>query len=203
MNRLGLLSLVLLLGACKQSLPPQAFLKAYSEQATVSTIHGDYRITLLQMSPDYLTAGEMDSADGEKELKSLHEGYQNAIYISLKISCAKPTGGPEDIRKDFLNGALINGQEAFSQRLQFLESGMGALFRLELEDGRLIPLKTYRFNRGYALGGGHSFVLLFPNQFDGHPIRAERGSLVLQEFGLSTGTLKIQVKKAPNIALKA
>lgn len=201
LRKVGLLlgAASLLLG-CDRKLPPGEFLKAYEEKGLVQSLAGDYRFTALLMSTDYMFARQFGDAPSGSQQPM--ESFRKAIYVSVNVTLANPTGDPEDLKKDLLNGALYQGQEAFRKRLDFLLNRLSPYVRLETADGSSLEPVTYRFSRGYVFGGGHSFVFLFPAAKDGKKVVSEGANLVLKDFGLNTGTVRIKIHRPSSIALK-
>jgi hypothetical protein len=199
----GLALLVLpLFTGCERALPPAEYLKRYETEALTQKITGGYRISVMPLSSDYLLAQQMDSTWGQTEVHEFQKTYEQSIYLSVRISASEPSGGPDDLQKDILGGAMLQGQGAYQSRLQFLQTGLADYARLELPDGSQISPLSYRFQRGFGLGGAQSFLFLFPKEKAGVVLRLPGSRFVLRDFGLDTGTLTIPLRAASMLVLK-
>ena len=106
---LAVLALSLFSG-CRSDLPASAYLIRYEAEALSQEIAAGYRISVMVLTSDYLLAQQMDSTWGEDEILKFRKTYQKSVYLSLRISPAELTGGPDDLKKDILGGAMLKGQ---------------------------------------------------------------------------------------------
>jgi hypothetical protein len=200
--RIFLCLLALMVAGCQRTLPPAAFLKAYEAEAASSVIAGDYKFLIAPLSPDYLSASMPDGPDDKAGPSSEKSAYQSTHCISLRISLAHPTGGPSDHDKDLVARAEANGNGDHKAGMAFLESDFGANVRLEDKRGRKIPPLSYRFQPGLGLGAVNSFVFLFPKDSGGSPVSLQDAFLIIDDFGMNTGTVKLPVRLVHNLRLK-
>jgi hypothetical protein len=190
------------LSACDRALPPARFIDAYEAEALTKKTAGDYTFATLLMTPEYLLARQMDGAWDKPRMERFREAYRGIHYISVRVSQTSATGGPEDLRTDLLGGELLKGEEAYRRRLDLLENRLGPYIRLVCADGRSVEPRSYRFQRGSGLDGVHAFLFLFPAWEGGREVRMEGARIVIKDFGLNTGTLRIPIGLSEHLSLK-
>jgi hypothetical protein len=202
MFRLSVGACVLLAWGCQKSAPPEAYVEAYTHLAKEVQPAGEYQVTVMALSPEYLVAREMDSTWTREAVAAALKEYQKSNYVSVQVELAHPTGGPDDLGRDFVNRALVEGEEAYRRRLTFLENEAGAFVRLKCQDGRPIAPVSFRFTRGMGFPGIHSFLFLFPKQQDGKEVSLQGSRLMLKDLGLSPGILELPLRLPPHLSLK-
>lgn len=200
------LGLCFFFSGCNQVLPPQAYVEAYEKHAASESLAGEYKVTVLPLTAEYLVARQIDSKRpgqtlGGNTLLSELETFRKAHYVSVQITLQNPTGGPEDLSKDLLNSALTQGEGAFRRRLYFLENQVSAYASLECEEGSIKPI-SYRFNRGFGFPAVHSFLFLFPREREGKVVSLPDCRFNLMDIGLGSGTLKFPLRAEGRLILK-
>jgi hypothetical protein len=193
---------LLLISGCHQSLSPEAYLKAYAEEAQTISSAGEFEVTAMALTPEYLTARFTPSNSDRKAYEAAFVGFSKANYVSVQIELAHPTGTSEDLRHDFVNSAMLGGEEVFQRRLSFLESDVGAFVRLKCKDGRQVAPVSYRFNRGTGFPGVHTFLFLFPKDDGGQSVLISGSRLILKNVGLSPETLELPLRISKHFSLK-
>lgn len=196
-----MLALCIVLAGCNRSLPRKAFVEAYETEAASETLAGDFKVTVLPLTPEYLAARVMDSTLAPEKLHSETDAYRKAHYVSMQITLRHPTGGPDDVQKDLLNGALSRGEAEFRKRLHFLENQVSAYASLQCGGDGIKPV-SYRFQRGYGFPAIHNFLFLFPKENKGQLVELRRCRFSLKEIGLGSGTLEFPLRSNSRLALK-
>lgn len=196
------------LGGCRRSLPPAEFLKAYHEEYASEVQRGEYTFTIIPLTDEYLAArtasafSDANSAPGIPAGSSdPSEAPSKGLRISLRIELSRPTGGPDDQRKDLLNGAMLNGPGAFAKRRRFLENEVSTLASLECGDRRFRPA-AYRFSPGIGFPAVHGFLFLFSPEKDIGDFGAAGCRFSLKDIGIGTGTVEARLREQGNLTLR-
>jgi hypothetical protein len=190
--------LIQLMG-CVRELPYPEFAKNYEQEMAYVIEKQGFRFSLIFVSPEYELARSLGAGIGEK-----HDD-QNAptgIRVGLNIRLVNSMGGPEDAMRDPLFSSALEGDAAFSERMQLFQFGMGGYFHLEDSNGKRIPPLTYHFSRKTTANGVCSFLFLFPEKVDGEALVPEKLEAVLADFGLRTGTIRMKLRSKTDLKLK-
>ncbi len=193
---------LLTLAGCRHRVSSDAYLKRYEPAMQVTENSGDFAVTAMALNPEYLVAREMDSTWSQAQIRSARETYEKAFYVSVQVRLKNPTGGVEDFQKDFVNGSMIQGDDVYRRRLQFLQNEVGACVRLNCGNGVQLPPASYRFTRGVGLPGVHTFLFLFPKTYSGRPVSIRGAELVLKDMGLGPEPLRLHLQTENPLSLK-
>lgn len=121
----------------------------------------------------------------EEYIQRYREGYQDNLYFRLRIS---PTTG-----EDLIYAKMGQGFGSYSQWLQKLLFGIKEEIELVLPDGETVPLIHYQMDRNYGTSNSRTFMLAFPQQWNGREIQDnEYIRLRINEFGLGSGRVQFR-----------
>lgn len=188
--------------SCRQVLPAEEYLAAYEKEALQTFEMGAYTVKLLYQSPDYVVARELKAGVDPKEAKSLGVRFAAGIYVAVSISPREIQGTPEDLSRDFLNSSLLEGEAAFRDKLTYLQGGIRGKVRLLDASKKPIPPSTYNFTRNFGMGKANTFIFAFPARSDGKTLDVRDLEIVLEDFGLNSGTLRAPLKYPGSLALR-
>jgi hypothetical protein len=187
---------------CDKYLPPREYAQAFEAESQHTEFAGDYRITTMVLAPEYLLAREMDSTWNQDAIRTSLEKYGKAHYVSVQITLKNPTGGPEDLGKDFVNKSMAQGEESYRERVDFLQNQAAAFVRLHCADGRTMEPVSFHFTRGTGFPGIHNFLFLFPKEKDGHAVSLKGSHIILGDLGLATEALSLPLTIVRHPSLK-
>jgi hypothetical protein len=190
------------LSGCRQGLLPEEFVSAYEKAALQTFDLGEYRVRLLYQSPEYVLARELRNGVRPEQAKELSRQYGEAIYVTVSISPREISGTPEDISKDFLNSSLLEGDDQFREKLNYLQAGLRGKVHLEDSKKHVLPPSTYSFTRNFGMGRSNTFLFAFPRHSDGRKWDVKDAELVIDDIGFNAGTLRARLKSPGSLALR-
>lgn len=199
--RMAAAGILWILVGCQRALLPGEFVKAYRHEYGSEFLSEDYKVTVLPLTDVFLAARVAAEDSGNRAAPLAAGNLEKGIRISVQIEQRKPASGPEDLSKDLLNGALLQGTEAFVARRHFLENEVSAYGSLECGGQRFQPL-AYRFSRGIGFPAVHSFLFLFDPEKDGRRIPDADCRFSLKDIGIGTGTVEAALRKPGRLTLK-
>lgn len=195
-------AILLCLQGCLQKLPVEEFIRAYEKRGVQAEVDGDYRLNFLYQNTEYLIAKNLQAGGKPQDSERLRHQYGNGIYVSLTVLPKEATGTPDDIRKDLVNAKLAQGEQAFGAQIAYLQEHIREFVHLEDKHGGEIPLVTYNFSRNFGIGLANSFLFAFPTDYKGHHIDPDDITIVIQDFGLQTGTIRKRLKNPGSVKLR-
>jgi hypothetical protein len=193
-------ALVCVLGGCRKTLPPGEFVEAYRKEYGSEFLRGDYKITVLPLSDAYLAARLALYDSGGRPVPTA-AADKNGMRISVQVELRESGGGPEDQRKDILNGALSQGADAFSKRRRFLDNEVAAYASLECDQERYRTV-AYRFSPGIGFPAVHSFLFLFTPEKGGKAVSPAHCRFDLKDIGMGFGALEAPIPETGRYILK-
>ncbi len=144
---------------------------------------------LLLREYEYLQELELEEASEAaiqrqlEDIQQYREGYASVHHFRLVIT---PGDG-----SDLVYTRMGQGFDSYSQWLQNLLFGIGEEITVRLPDGTEVPLVDYRMERNYGTSPSRTFLLTFPNTWNGQVLTARESlTLEIDEFGLRTGSVK-------------
>ncbi|RMG28781.1 MAG: hypothetical protein D6732_18220 [Methanobacteriota archaeon] len=127
--------------------------------------------------------------DQEKaKLEQQKRMYERGIYFSLTIGFVDPS-------KDIVYHRMQRSFSEYSQWIRKLMFQLHEYIYLRTPAIDEIPLNTYHMERTFGLRKDRTFLLLFPDEFNGQKLISGSNrqlALVLREFGLGVGRLKFE-----------
>ena len=181
---------------CERELPPGEFVAAYEASQTASVEMSGYRFTALLQNQDYLNA--KSSLEELGKVDAIKSGPQ----VILRIASATPPGDIPDISKDPLYSSLSSGENAFQERLRLFQFGFAQYAELDYGHGEKVAAVASRYSRNPIANGYASFLFQFPIRKNKNSPKDEQLQLVIRDFGLATGTLRIPLKAITELKLK-
>jgi hypothetical protein len=202
------------LTACQKSFDSideyEQYVKGKDSPYRVSKSEGEIQLDLLYLPPDALMISSYrafekekrqifsDRSMSEQEKKNIIEEkrdkltakrklYENSMLFTLTI-------GYLDLSKDIIYHKIQEGFNYYSEWLQTLLFSMEKRIYLKTSNGLEIPLNSYHMERNYGLAKSRTFLLSFPAEFNRVKIKEEKLTLVIKEFGLKIGTIKIKME---------
>jgi len=124
--------------------------------------------------------------DAEEELSKSRKLYENSIYVAMTL-------GFEDGEHDIEYEPLKRGFHDFSDWTQKLQFRLNEYVSLETPDAGEVPISLYRMERTFGITKDRTFLLAFPEKFNGVHLRESQVRLHLNEFGLNTGSFSIDI----------
>jgi hypothetical protein len=200
---LAMALLVAAITGCGRALPAGEFVPAYEREAMRELQAGDYHIRYLYQSVDYLVAREVNAGMKLADADRRRKDYAGGLFVGISIAPkAEAQTHEEAVRSDLLNGRIAEGEREFRDRLLLLQGKLGQYVRLEDSRGRRIPLSTYSFSRNFGLGSANSFLFAFPAEYQGEKLNPKELELVIEDFGLNTGTLRSRLSGPGSLKLR-
>lgn len=190
------------LTGCGRVAAPAEFIRLYEASALQREERAGYAFLALYQSPDYMAAKQAAETINRPTLDSLRREFGSAHYVSLAIRMAKPTGDPSDMSHDVVNANLLQGQEAFAADVAKLRTELMEKVRLETPDGRSVAPVTYMLSRSFGLSTNTSFLFAFPMEDHGKAVPVKGSRIVVRDFGLNLGTLRLPLAQPSRLKLK-
>ena len=149
----------------------------------------DVRFEARYLSPDAVALPAL--ARGAAEASEVRRQASRATTLHLRI---EPVGQSDDLVFERLRRSGKRAYDAWLNRLLF---GMADYVELDVDGGQPIPLGAYHMERTFGVGGdpGRSFFLTFP-EHAAEALVTGTADLVVREFGLRTGSVRLSFPKA-------
>ena len=149
----------------------------------------DVRFEARYLHPDAVALPAL--AQGATNASDVRRQASKVTTLHLRI---EPVGQRDDLVFERLRRSGKRAYDAWLNRLLF---GMADYVELDVEGGQPIPLGAYHMERTFGVGGGpgRSFFLTFPEHAT-EPLVAGAIDLVIREFGLGTGSIRLSFPKA-------
>lgn len=172
------------------------------DRATEVVVEGGatpFQARLSFMSPEGMAIQEVPYRDGDQawgEVRQSLSRYRNQWAFRLTLG-PKP-GTSVDPNRPFALDIENNGGQwgDHGRNLQRLMFEMNGFIRLVLPDGKEIEPRMVEFQRSFGMGRDRSFMVIFPKQFEGHPLKPPF-IVRVAEFGQGTGTMEFSVRRSP------
>ncbi len=198
----GLLGLILAFGlsGCSKELTRTEFLKEYEKRAAVISETDAYRFVSVYQSPEYMAAQQGEEGLGARTIDSLKKEYGNGIYVRLSVRVRVS-------QKDFDTSSWqpkdpILMQALLAQQLERVQATLAGNAYLLAPDGRKVHPLSNSFHGGLRTGSANSFLLVFPLEDQGRALDPVKSQLMIEDFGLNTGTLRQRLVLPKGIRLK-
>lgn len=194
----------LLIYGCRSEIrDTDAYLKAYREASKTVTTLGEYSLTSMLATPEYLAGARLrDHSKGDQAaFDSLRLIYQGSLFVAFSIISVSKGESP-GTHTDVVGAELANGRNAFAEKLNQMQNGMQTLCYLELRDGSKVHPSTYSFDRGWGLRNDVNFLFAFPKVWNGKDIDPSGVRFVIQDFGLNLGNVRHALKTPFGTKLK-
>ena len=124
------------------------------------------------MAHQPVSSGSMKKAidDAEEELSNSRKLYENSIYFAMTL-------GFEDGQHDIEYEPLKRGFHDYSDWTQKLQFRLNEYVSLETQGAGEVPISLYRMERTFGITKDRTFLLLFPEKFNGVHLRESQMKL--------------------------
>lgn len=193
--------LLLALAGCQKPMPPVEYLQRYEESCAVTVEREGYRLVLLYQSPEYLAARTLTEGAGGSAMDSLAAEYGRALYVRISVRPGPGVGTAGSL--DPTSGSDPFGPHAIlGERLRAIQGDLANRLRLAGPDGEVVePLSTV-LQRGFRSGAVNTILATFPLEARGRKVTVEDWELVIDDLGLSLGTVRSKLARPKGIRLK-